>query len=249
MAIFSILIFCFCCVPVCAETWSFVGRRHLDRVPQQQFERQVRYGMATIERYFNREMREVSSGGRLSVTVKQGSGWYNRTAWYEPNRICFGLAVAGGEGPDYTDIQADFVRRTILHELFHHFIPSINYHNWQAQLAGNRVVDIGGLWDGLTEYDCRQLVNRAGFQWRSELRPWNDVDRWWLPRYSWTNATDRFDVNADGRRTAVDALLVINAMRRGVKVDEFQKPPYLYDVNADRNISSLDALQVINQLR
>lgn len=233
------------------ETWSFTGRRHLDRVPQEQFERQVRYGMATIERYFNKEMREVSSGGQIKVTVKRGpNSYYDRTAWYERGTICFGLRVAEGPGPDYTDIQADFIRRTILHELFHHYIPSINYHNWQSQLRGNRCVDIGDLWHTLTEYDCRQLTNRAGFTWRSSKRPWDAEEyKWWIPVvYSWTNPKNPVDVNDDGLITPLDALKVINALQRRIEFNENVKPAFYYDVNADKKISSLDALKVINAL-
>ncbi|KLU06274.1 Alkaline phosphatase [Rhodopirellula islandica] len=68
----------------------------------------------------------------------------------------------------------------------------------------------------------------------------------------WTNPDDAYDVNNDGKTTALDALLVINALTRGSGEFDLDGPrPHdanFFDVNGDGRISALDALQVINQL-
>ncbi len=68
----------------------------------------------------------------------------------------------------------------------------------------------------------------------------------------WTNPIDATDVNEDGQTTALDALLIINALRRngGNLVLDGPRPllmDYL-DVNGDGGVSAVDALQVINQM-
>ncbi len=59
------------------------------------------------------------------------------------------------------------------------------------------------------------------------------------------------DVNDDGFVSAIDALVVINALSRG-GVGEGEsaadEPFYFYDVNGDANVTALDALIVINRL-
>lgn len=235
----------------CADTWSFSGRTSLPAVPEDEFRAQVRYAMATFDRYFTRGLREVPSGGQITIRVGSTRGPYAHTASYAGRGVIEfgGLVSAGANGP-LRGVHADFIRRTVLHELFHHYIPSINFHTWQRQLTGNRVVDIGGSWATLTEYDGAMLVKYAGFRWRDDKRPWHaSEDRWWIPRYAWTNPGNRYDVNADGRVTSIDALNVINAMNRGVRFDEFVQPSMYFDVNGDRSVSSLDAIAVINQLR
>jgi len=58
------------------------------------------------------------------------------------------------------------------------------------------------------------------------------------------NGLDAEDVNNDGRLTPVDALVVINAMRRGNQTDETM----FTDVNRDGRRTAADALKVINRL-
>ena len=68
------------------------------------------------------------------------------------------------------------------------------------------------------------------------------------------NPVDRFDVNNDGRASALDALRVINELaRRGGPVmlvieNEAPNASVFVDVNGDYRLSALDALQVINEL-
>lgn len=233
------------CSLAIADTWSFGSRRSLPNVPEDEFVRQVRFAMATFGRYFTRDFREVASGGNVRVTVAGNAN----TAYYDRGTIVFGGRVSAGASGPLRGIHADFVRRTVLHEMFHHLIPSINFHTWQTQLRGNRVVDIGGSWDSLTEYDGAMLVRYAGFQWRGDLRPWDaSEDRWWLTRYAWTNPTNPYDVNDDRRVSALDALSVINAVGQGVRFDEFTEPRMFFDVNSDRQVTAADAIAVINRL-
>ena len=69
-----------------------------------------------------------------------------------------------------------------------------------------------------------------------------------------TNPVDRYDVNGDGARSPVDALLVVKdlnsqntAAAEGEASTMSDAAPYL-DVNADGNISPIDALLVISAL-
>ncbi len=75
------------------------------------------------------------------------------------------------------------------------------------------------------------------------------------PVGSLTNLANPFDTNVDGRVTALDALVVINALGRG----DFDQSAsalrvvaslggFQLDASGDGDISSLDALQVINEL-
>ncbi|MEM6474108.1 MAG: dockerin type I domain-containing protein, partial [Planctomycetota bacterium] len=67
------------------------------------------------------------------------------------------------------------------------------------------------------------------------------------------NTVNRYDVNADGMASPLDALLVINALARGIPTQlpvdppSGETPPF-YDTSGDNLISPLDALQVINFL-
>ncbi|MDA8744744.1 dockerin type I domain-containing protein [Rubripirellula amarantea] len=75
---------------------------------------------------------------------------------------------------------------------------------------------------------------------------------------TWTNPTNRFDVNANGSVTALDALVIINQIgiptvhnpETGVlfAIAGQVGPPPFYDVSGDGRISALDALQIINEL-
>jgi len=74
------------------------------------------------------------------------------------------------------------------------------------------------------------------------------------PPSVWQNPSNRFDVNADGFCTPIDALLVINRLNT-VGPGELPNPaippnapPPFYDVNGDGLITSNDVLQVINKL-
>ncbi|TWU59484.1 hypothetical protein Poly51_22720 [Rubripirellula tenax] len=69
------------------------------------------------------------------------------------------------------------------------------------------------------------------------------------------NPTGRFDVNASGVVTPLDALQIINAIDRSggqnIRLDSLPLPinlPAFPDVNGDGTVSAMDALQVINQL-
>lgn len=70
-------------------------------------------------------------------------------------------------------------------------------------------------------------------------------------QFRWTNPDNKYDVNDDGRVSALDALITIN--HQG-PVDESEPAlddngNRIYpDVNDDDRVSSLDALQVINEL-
>ncbi len=62
------------------------------------------------------------------------------------------------------------------------------------------------------------------------------------------------DVNADGRVTAIDALLIINHLNRMGNVSEIpvldsDRGPNYYDVSGNQVITALDALRVVNLLR
>ncbi len=66
------------------------------------------------------------------------------------------------------------------------------------------------------------------------------------------NPTNRFDVNADGFVSPIDALIIINTLNRvgsNVPISSLTYTPAPYcDVNGDRFLSPIDVLQVINQL-
>lgn len=66
--------------------------------------------------------------------------------------------------------------------------------------------------------------------------------------FSWTNPRNRYDVNNSGSVTPLDALLIINALDRGIVFDPLVEPDFFYDVNESRSVTALDALQVINYL-
>ncbi len=77
------------------------------------------------------------------------------------------------------------------------------------------------------------------------------------PRYArssdWHNADLPCDVNESGRVTALDALLVINAISRGglgprILTPENALTDRLVDTNHDGHLSAVDALRVINTL-
>lgn len=67
----------------------------------------------------------------------------------------------------------------------------------------------------------------------------------------WQNATNNLDVNADGRISAIDALLIINYLNSGqprfLPDSNFVPPPFV-DVNGDERVTAVDALLVINEL-
>lgn len=70
----------------------------------------------------------------------------------------------------------------------------------------------------------------------------------------WNNTSDRYDVNDDRKVTALDALLVINAIaRHGTFVTErypqgSEKFEWMVDVNDDGRVTALDALLIINRM-
>lgn len=72
------------------------------------------------------------------------------------------------------------------------------------------------------------------------------------PRYQ--NPIDRFDVNADAKVSALDALLVVNAIGRlggppSIELSgELAQDDPRFDVSGDYRLSALDALQVINEV-
>ncbi|TWU51857.1 PKD domain-containing protein [Rubripirellula reticaptiva] len=69
----------------------------------------------------------------------------------------------------------------------------------------------------------------------------------------WTNPVEFSDVSGDGRTTALDALLIINALRRNNGEFDLDGPrprdAHYLDVSGDGRVSAHDALLVINQLR
>ncbi len=74
-----------------------------------------------------------------------------------------------------------------------------------------------------------------------------------LERSRYQNPINRFDVTADGKVSAVDALRVVNAIARNnnqdIKVSDIPTaPPDFLDVSGNGIVSAVDALQVINQL-
>jgi hypothetical protein len=68
---------------------------------------------------------------------------------------------------------------------------------------------------------------------------------------SWQSPWDRHDVNADGRVSVLDALLVINRLGRDpspVLPGEGTRDGPFYDTTGDARVSTLDALHVINRI-
>ena len=57
------------------------------------------------------------------------------------------------------------------------------------------------------------------------------------------------DVNEDGRVTALDALTIINRIRRGDRFDRSSPGDRRMDTNGDGNVSAVDALRVINHMQ
>jgi hypothetical protein len=67
----------------------------------------------------------------------------------------------------------------------------------------------------------------------------------------WQNPAVSLDVSADGRISAIDALLIINYLNSGQPrflPDSDYVAPLFIDVNGDERVSALDALLVINHL-
>lgn len=81
----------------------------------------------------------------------------------------------------------------------------------------------------------------------------------------WQNEDIPTDVNADGKTTALDALIIINEMDRRVwsnpdtqelrdafyfelPTSNVHIPGFYYDVNDNGTVSAVDALNVINQI-
>jgi hypothetical protein len=69
---------------------------------------------------------------------------------------------------------------------------------------------------------------------------------------SWQNPQNRLDVNSDQVVSALDVLLIVNAINqhggpRDLAVTNYQAPPYI-DVNADGVASALDALLIVNSI-
>jgi sugar lactone lactonase YvrE len=99
----------------------------------------------------------------------------------------------------------------------------------------------------ITAYDrVSQLALARTFQLTVDQGPAD-----WPYAYQWR--PNRFDVNADGLVTPIDALLVINrlnALGPGAFTSHAggTQPPPFYDVSGDDFVSPLDALLVINYL-
>lgn len=214
------------------DTWRFVGKSSLPRISQAEFKAQVRAAFNDFDKLFAQGFKETSNG-RIRVTVSSSGGYYQNTAYTSGSTIVFGRYVGGSGGTQLTGIHAHFIRRTMWHELMHVLMPQINFHRWQSQLRGNRVVDIGGANDFLTSYDIAML-QRFG---KLTLRE----------KYPWTNPNNPYDVDSNASVTGRDAILVINAIGK-IEVDPYVKPKYFYDVNGDGAITALDATQVINNI-
>ncbi|MFO1065364.1 MAG: GEVED domain-containing protein [Pirellulales bacterium] len=99
------------------------------------------------------------------------------------------------------------------------------------------VTDAG--WDGLFDtFDDRSFARVFVVNVSSVLYPWQ-------------NPTDSFDVDGSGYVSALDVLLLINAINRGEGGDLSNRvrtnEPY-YDVSGDNRLSPLDALLVMNEI-
>ena len=237
------------------HTWGFADRRSTNRIPQAVFLKGVRDAIESVNRYFDLQYRESLGSVNLVFAVRSSQpygpqyDWLLNSAWYSGRSLTQGnrgvVNIGINMGGD-----ADSVRRTMMHEISHHFLMPVNYHTWQSQLAGNRVVDIGGRNATWTPYDVQRFAT-VGVRLQSGVTPpWQD-DHWWVPKpnYAWTNPDDPLDVDGNGRVTSRDALLVINAIHAGVQVDPKVKPKYFWDVDASGSITASDALRVINRLR
>jgi hypothetical protein len=72
----------------------------------------------------------------------------------------------------------------------------------------------------------------------------------------WRNPLDKFDVNHDGYRTALDALIIINEINRRAAAGESNVlgdpsssgAEWFFDVSNDNNVSAIDVLTIINSL-
>lgn len=205
-------------------------------------------GIADAFRYLNlyyttdwkQDLRKADLEIHVRAKHPQHPEWLNRTAWFD-GRINIGYKIGG----DF-----DSIRRTMLHEMMHYYgydgVRDYNYHLQQAKYSGNRIVDIGGKDADYTEFD-EILLHRKGVKRRStELDPRKDGP-WW--RLTWSNWKNPLDVDESGTVTARDALLVINALRRGEKFDVYKKPKFKYDANKDGRVSAADSLVVLNSLK
>lgn len=64
----------------------------------------------------------------------------------------------------------------------------------------------------------------------------------------WQNRQNIYDVDGGGTITSLDALLIINQLRRGEVLPAVNDTDIFYDVNGDGRATALDALRVINQI-
>lgn len=205
------------------------------------FERGVQDAFEYLNRYYTTNWRQVTGRANLEIEMRRAPSnwpsWYNITAYYYmgQNRMVFGPDIQGNP---------DSIRRTTMHEMMHHY--GFNYHPWQQQFRGNRVVDIGGRDADFTELDERLLATK-GVRRRPNTPSPREDEAWW--RYRWTNWNNQYDVNNDGVISSRDALNVFNALQRGVKFDLLVTPKMFYDVNMDERVSSTDALVILNRLR
>ncbi|MBI2477320.1 MAG: hypothetical protein HYV60_01315 [Planctomycetia bacterium] len=72
----------------------------------------------------------------------------------------------------------------------------------------------------------------------------------------WRNPLDEYDVNQDGYRTALDALILINEINRRASLGESTAladsssagATWFFDVTNDNHVSAIDVLNIINAL-
>lgn len=177
------------------RTWTFAysvyGGRQLTptKIPQAEYVKGVRDGMAMVSRYFNIQMVEqASSNASVFVMVSPAPpgrpSWYADTAWYDVQRRCihFGINVGG---------DADSIRRTTMHELTHYFGLFLDYKH-----PGNRVTDIGGGNATWTQLDVNYLASRGVRLRPGVVLPWNDVP-WWRPNRAPIAVPDTVTIKRD----------------------------------------------------
>ncbi|MEM9364816.1 MAG: DUF4465 domain-containing protein [Planctomycetota bacterium] len=116
----------------------------------------------------------------------------------------------------------------------------------QIDVYSTTTIDISGRW-------TLQAPTDSGDQWAQRLVS-DRVIVHIVTNAPWQNAVDRFDVDASGNVSAVDALRVINRLNSqetetlDAPSDAGEPHQRYYDVSGDGRVTALDALQIINRL-
>jgi hypothetical protein len=214
-------------------------------IPFGEYEAGVREGLSMYSRYFNIEFIEKNQQQLVDMYI----------IMYPERLPGYGLAVADRYGSFgyrtkntiYIDSQRnlvsrDQVRNVIAHE-YGHLLGASHTSGRHDIMHINGYADI----ETFSRTDYNQIIKSLSAK---NLKPWNDKYPPWIvhPTYDWQNSDNKYDVNNDGRVTALDSLIVINAINKGIVYDEYIKPPYYYDVNGDGQITALDSLLTINKI-